>query len=417
MTAADPGAPARPLEGVPFAWTPERFNRRVQDVPTLLRAGPGEPGVISLAFGAPDPALFPAEGLRLAAERALRDPAACSVALQYGQALGNPVLLEALGEKLRREEGRPVQPGSLCVTSGSSQAIALAVQVLANPGDTCLIEAPTFLGAVRHIRFHQVAAVPVPLDEGGLDLEALETALRRLDAQGVRPRFLYTIPTFHNPAGVTMSLERRRALLDLAARHDLPVVEDDAYGDLRYEGAPVPTLHALDRTGLVVRVGTLSKVVAPGVRLGFLWADPAVIQRLAPFKAEGATNGLAALVVGTFLQSEGWDAHLRHLREAYRTRRDAMYEALAAELPPEVRWTRAEGGFFTWLTLPPPGDGERILRRAEAEGVLPLPGTACFADGGGRAHLRLAWSLHPPERLREGVRRLGRAIRAELGAG
>jgi 2-aminoadipate transaminase len=402
------------LETLRFAWGVDRFNRRVHEVPQVMRAGPTEPGVISLAFGAPDPELFPAAGLSSAAMAALEDFPAYAVALQYGAANGNPLLLAELSRKLAEEEGRPVEPGSLAITNGSSQAIALAVQALANPGDTCLVEAPTFMGTIRHIRFHQVTAVPVPLDQGGLDLDAAESALKRLAATGTRPRFLYTIPTFNNPAGVTMPLERRQALLDLAFRHDLPVIEDDAYGDLRYEGSPVPTLHALDPYGLVMRIGTFSKIVAPGVRLGFLWADPALIQRIPPFKAEGSTSGLTSLIVGTFMKTGGLAAHIETLRKAYRARRDAMYEALEAEIPDGVTWTRTEGGFFVWLTLPPRADIEAIHARAEAEGVVALPGTGCFTDGRGTHNLRLAFSLHPGDRLAEGVRRLGRALRAGL---
>jgi 2-aminoadipate transaminase len=402
------------LETVRFAWKADRFNRRVREVPQVLRAGPADPDVISLAFGAPDPQLFPAAGLAEAARAALADFPAYAVALQYGQVDGNPVLLGELAKKLEQEEGQPVPPGGLAITNGSSQAISLAVQVLANPGDVCLIEAPTFMGTIRHIRFNQVSMLPVPLDHEGLDLEATEAALVRLAAAGTRPRFLYTIPTFNNPAGVTMPLARRKALLDLAFRHDLPIIEDDAYGDLRYDGEPVPSLHALDPHGLVVRLGTFSKIVAPGVRLGFVLADPALIQRLQPFKAEGSTNGLTSLVVGTFMKTGGLAAHIELLRRQYRTRRDAMYRALETELPDAVTWTRSDGGFFVWMTLAPHVDVEKVMAKAAEERVVVLPGTGCFSDGRGTKNLRLAWSLHPPDRLVEGVGRLGRALRAGL---
>jgi 2-aminoadipate transaminase len=400
------------LEALRFAWNADRFNHRVRELPQVLRAGPTDPGLISLAFGAPDPQLFPAAGLAEAARTALADFSAYAVALQYGQVDGNPVLLAELRKKLEAEEGKPVPPGGLAITSGSSQAISLAVQVLANPGDVCLIEAPTFMGTIRHIRFNQVTMVPVPLDAEGLDLEATETALRTLAAAGTRPRFLYSIPTFNNPAGVTMPLARRKALLDLALRHDLPIIEDDAYGDLRYGGDPVPSLHALDSHGLVVRLGTFSKIVAPGVRLGFILADPAMIQRLQPFKAEGSTNGLTSLVVGTFMKTGGLAAHIEVLRREYRMRRDAVYQALEAEMPDAVTWTRSNGGFFVWMTLAPHVDVEQVTAKAAEERVVVLPGTGCFPDGRGTRNLRLAWSLHPPQRLAEGVARLARAVRA-----
>ena len=397
-----------------FAWTPDRFNARVRAATPMPRAGAVPPDIISLAYGMPDPALFPAAGLAAAAEEALRDPARYAVALQYGNVGGNPLLLTELGRKLEAEEGRPVAAGSLVMTNGSSQAIALVVQALANPGDVCLCEAPTFLGTIHHIRFQGVRTVPVSLDDEGLDVESLEQEVRRLEAAGTPPRFIYTIPTFNNPAGVTMSLGRRRALLDIAARHGVPIIEDDAYRDLRFEGEPVPTLHALDREGLVVRLGTFSKIVAPGVRLGFALADPAVIERVLAFKAEGSTNGFASMVVGTFMKGGGLAAHIETLRVAYRARRDAMNDALAREMPAGVTWTRTEGGFFLWLTLPSRADMTKVQARAVEERVVALAGTECFPDGRGTHNLRLAFSLQPPERIAEGIRRLGRAIRAGL---
>lgn len=397
-----------------FVWHTERFNRRVHELHPGMRAGPTDPAVISLAFGAPDPRYFPAAQLSEAAREALQEFPAYAVALQYGAVNGNPLLLEQLSHKLEKEEGRAVEPGGLAITNGSSQAISLAVQVLANPGDVCLVEAPTFMGTIRTIRFNEIRMVTVPLDDHGIDVAALEASLARLRAAGTPPRFLYSIPTFNNPAGVTMPLERRLALLDLVARYGVPLVEDDAYRDLRYEGSPVPSLHALDTHGLVVRLGTFSKIVAPGVRLGFILADPALIQRLQPFKAEGSTNGLASLIVGTFMKSGGLAQHIEVLRAEYRTRRDALYRALEAELPQAVRWTRTEGGFFAWLTVPSSVDMEKLMARADEEKVVVLPGTGCFPDGQGTHNLRLSWSLQPVDRLTEGVHRLARAVRATL---
>jgi 2-aminoadipate transaminase len=395
-----------------FAWAPDRFNPRVRATSRMPRAGASPPDVISLAYGMPDPALFPTAGLAAAAQEALGDPARYAVALQYGNVGGNPLLLAELGRKLEGEEGRPVPPGTLVMTNGSSQAIALVVQALAAPGDVCLCEAPTFLGTIHHIRFQGVRTVPVSLDDEGIDVEELEREIHRLEAAGTPPRFIYTIPTFNNPAGTSMTLERRRALLDIAARHGVPIIEDDAYRDLRFEGEPVPTLHALDRAGLVIRLGTFSKIVAPGVRLGFVLADPAVTERVLAFKAEGSTNGFASMVVGTFMKTGGLAAHIQTLRAAYRERRDAMYEALVREMPAGVTWTRTQGGFFLWLTVPARADMGKVNAKAAEERIVALAGTECFPDSRGTHNLRLAFSLQPPEKIAEGIRRLGRAIRA-----
>lgn len=397
-----------------FAWAPDRFNPRVRATSSMPRAGASPPDVISLAYGMPDPALFPTAGLAAAAQEALGDPARYAVALQYGNVGGNPLLLAELGRKLEGEEGRPVAPGTLVMTNGSSQAIALVVQALAAPGDVCLCEAPTFLGTIHHIRFQGVRTVPVSLDDDGIDVEGLEREIQRLEAAGTPPRFIYTIPTFNNPAGTSMTLERRRALLDIAARHGVPIIEDDAYRDLRFEGEPLPTLHALDRDGLVIRLGTFSKIVAPGVRLGFVLADPAVTERVLAFKAEGSTNGFASMVVGTFMKTGGLAAHIQTLRAAYRERRDAMYEALAREMPAGVTWTRTQGGFFLWLTVPARADMGKVNAKAAEERIVALAGTECFPDDRGTHNLRLAFSLQPPEKIAEGIRRLGQAIRAGL---
>jgi len=397
-----------------FSWTPDRFNQRVHAARPMPRAGAVPADIISLAYGMPDPALFPTAGLTAAADEALRDHSRYAVALQYGNTWGNPLLLSELGRKLEAEEGRPIEPGSLLVTNGSSEAISFVVQALANPGDVCLCEAPTFLGTIHHIRFQGVRTVPVSLDDEGLDVEALEREIERLEAAGTPPRFIYTIPTFNNPAGVTMALARRRALLDIASRHGVPIIEDDAYRDLRFEGEPVPTLHALDREGLVVRLGTFSKIVAPGVRLGFVLSDPAVVERVLAFKAGGSTNGFSSMVVGTFMHNGGLAAHIQTLRAAYRERRDTMYEALSREMPDGVTWTRTEGGFFLWLTIPSGADMVRVNARAAEERVVALAGTECFPDGRGAHNLRLSFSLQPPDRIADGIRRLGRAIRAGL---
>jgi 2-aminoadipate transaminase len=389
-----------------FAWAPDRFNPRVRATSPMPRAGAPPADVISLAYGMPDPALFPTAGLAAAAQEALGDPARYAVALQYGNVGGNPLLLAELGRKLEGEEGRPVTPGTLRPTAHPGDR---ARRAGAGGWATCA-SANAFLGTITTFA-SGVRTVPVSLDDDGIDVRTgRESAW---EAAGTRA-FIYTIPTFNNPAGTSMTLERRRALLDIAARHGVPIIEDDAYRDLRFEGEPVPTLHALDRDGLVIRLGTFSKIVAPGVRLGFVLADAAVTERVLAFKAEGSTNGFASMVVGTFMKTGGLAAHIETLRAAYRERRDAMYEALAREMPAGVTWTRTQGGFFLWLTVPARADMGKVNAKAAEERIVALAGTECFPDGRGTHNLRLAFSLQPPEKIAEGIRRLGRAIRAGL---
>jgi 2-aminoadipate transaminase len=361
------------------------------------------PDVISFAGGLPAPELFPAAGLRAAFDAVLRDDAAG--ALQYGPTPGHGPLRELVADRLARR-GIRCAPGEVLVTTGSQQALALVAQTLAGRGRAVLVESPSYVGALQAFGAQEAAFVPLPVDERGLRVDALHALLRAGDVDD--PALLYTVATFQNPAGVTMALGRRMELLECSREFALPLVEDDPYSELRYDGEPAPPLRALPGGEDVVHLGTFSKVLSPGLRLGWVVAPAPVIERLVLAKqgADLHTDSLVQRAVVRFCLDNDLDAHVLGLRAAYRERRDAMLEALADLMPAGTAWTRPEGGMFTWVTLPAGVGAESLLAEAVERGVAFVPGSAFHVDGGGAGALRLNFTNPPPDAIREGVRRL-----------
>jgi len=290
----------------------------------------GQP-MISLAYGLADPALFPRADLLAATADVLQHDA--DLALNYGPAYAG--LREQLVTRLRAQ-GVEAEDNNLLVSYGSGQILALLPQVFVDPGDVVVIEGPSFMGAVRLFSAAGARLVTVPTDAQGMDVEALEQSLRDLRAQGIRPKFIYTIPTFHNPTGATMPLARRQKLVALGAEYGVAIVEDDAYGDLRYEGQALPNLATLDQEGWVIRVGTFSKILAPGVRMGWAYARPEIIARLAMFKSEGSSGPYLTHVVARYCADGRLETHIQELIELYRHKRDVMLAAIRREFPADV---------------------------------------------------------------------------------
>jgi len=385
------------------------------------RAGPGwfgspraAEGRISLIGGFPDPVSLPREEILESARLALERDGIW--ALEYGATRGYELLVEQLLAKLRRDQGIIAAPEHVLITAGSSQALGLLVEALCDPGDVVLSEQPTWMGAVRIFRTAGVEVRPVPVGAEGIDLDLLAETLEGLAAEGRHPKFLYLIPTFQNPTGVTMPLVARQRLLDIASAYRLLIVEDDAYFDLRYEGEPVAPVRALDERGQVAYLGTLSKIIAAGLRLGWMVAEPSLIAAAAGVKPEGGTSPFAGAVAGQFCATGALREHVAELREIYRERRDVMLRALAATMPSDVSWTRPAGGFFIWLTLPPGTSATRVAERARERGVDVLPGSACFFQPSSDRALRLCYSFATAEQIREGIARLADAVREEVAA-
>jgi 2-aminoadipate transaminase len=335
-------------------------------------------------------------------------------ALQYGPIAGPEPFLDLLVNKLAGE-GISVSRQNLLVTAGGSQGIDLATHLLVDPGDPVIVEAPTFIGALQTFRNLEADLYEVPLDGDGMDTEALGRLLAQLKAQGKRPKFIYTIPTFQNPAGITLSRARREALVELARQYGTMILEDDAYSELRIDGERSPSLYSLDPEGAVIQVRTFSKILAAGLRLGYLVAPKELLPRLLPLKVDVGTSPFATYLAATFAGDgkgsfERLQRHIEELRGVYRERRDAIMTALEEYAPPGVEWTHPEGGFYTWLTLPEGLDTGALLPKAAEAGVAYIPGASYFARGDGRRHLRLAFSFLPSAELTEGVRRLSRVI-------
>jgi len=372
------------------------------------------PGIVELGWGHPDPALLPVAGLRQAAAAALDRWGAD--ALNYGADQGAGPLLDWLIARIARSEGRAPAPDEIAITGGVSQALDQICTLCTRPGDVALVESPTYHLAVRILRDHPLDLVPVPFDNRGLDVGALATTIAGLRAAGRRPRLLYTVPTFHNPTGTSLSADRRRALAELAAAEELLVVEDDVYRDLAYDGPPPASLWSLAPRGAVVRLGSFAKSLAPGLRLGWLTGGAALVRRIVGsglVDSGGGVNHFAGLVAAQFCLSGQFEPHVARLRDAYRGRRDALLAGLAAHLPAGCTCAPPGGGFFAWVRLPDGMDAAALLPRAEAAGVAYLPGARFHADGRGAGALRLAFSLYGEEELAEGARRLGNVIRQE----
>jgi 2-aminoadipate transaminase len=385
------------------------FAARALNVPAPMY-GPTPPrraDMISFSYGLADPDLFPRADLLAATGAVLEQDA--PAALNYGPTFSG--LREQIVARLRAQ-GIEAEEDNVLVSYGSSQILALLPQVFVEPGDVVLIEGPSFMGAVRHFSEAGARLVTLPTDDGGMDVDALEATLRDRRKQGVRPKFIYTIPTFHNPTGATMPLARRQKLVALGAEYGVAIVEDDAYGDLRYDGQPLPNLAALDQDGWVIRIGTYSKILAPGVRMGWAYARPEVIARLAKFKAEGSSGPFLTRVIASYCADGRLEAHIQELIALYRHKRDIMLDAIAREFPAGVTALRPEGGFFIWCRLPPGTSASALLPLAEARGATFLPGTRCFADGQGDDAIRLAFSFLPSEQIETGIARIGAAMRA-----
>ncbi len=370
------------------------------------------PEVVSLAGGMPNIADLPLDVIadNLATMVFKEGPRA----MQYGSGQGEPVLREQITEVMRLE-GVQAHRDDVTLTVGSQQGLDLVTRIFCDPGDVILAEAPSYVGALGTFRSYQVDVVHVGMDAEGLVPEALRESLVALRSAGRTVKFLYTIPNFQNPAGVTQPLERRQALLAVAREFGLLVIEDNPYGLLTFSGTPIPAMRSLDADN-VIYLGSFSKTFSPGVRVGWVLAPHAVREKLV-LAQESATlcpPVFSQYVVSTYLATCDWQGQVVSFRDMYRLRRDAMLAGLDEHMPAGTTWTRPEGGFFVWVTLPEGLDSQAMLPRAITSRVAYVPGPAFYADGLGARNMRLSYCYPPPERIREGTRRLGEVLQHEL---
>lgn len=376
------------------------------------------PEIISFAGGLPAPDVFPTEEFKEACVRVLTDYGA--QALQYSTTEGFLPLRELITRHTARY-GISVTPDNVLITSGSQQALDLLGKILINPGDHILVESPTYLGALQAWSAYGAEYVTVPMDEHGMNTDALEEALRS------SPKFIYVLPNFQNPTGVTLSLERRHKLIELADRYGVPIVEDDPYGQLRYEGEHLPAVVVLDSqfrnssercyAGNVIYLSTFSKILAPGIRLAWVVAPPVVIRKLVQAKqgADLHTSSFSQMVAYEVSHGGFIDQHVKLIREVYGQRRDEMLAAMDGYFPPGVEWTHPEGGLFLWGILPENLSAAEVLKVALEQKVAFVPGAPFFPTGGGHNTMRINFSNASPEKIREGISRIGHVLREKIG--
>lgn len=413
MTPRRPGrTQARDLERYASLFSTRTKQMRSSPMRDLM-ALTARPEVISLAGGLPDTSTFPAEDFaKLMSHMAAK---ATARALQYGPTEGIDEVRQAIIQVMGAE-GTDVDGDDILVTTGGQQVIDLVCKTLVDPGDVIIAEAPTYPGAVPTFSAYQAEVIQIEMDADGMRIDVLEATLERLDREGRRPKFIYTIPNFQNPAGVTMSLPRRRRLVDIAHERELLVLEDNPYGLLRYEGEPLPSLYSMDGGEFVIYLGTFSKILSPGVRVGWAAAPRPVLQKMNIGKASTdlCSSPLTQLFVAEYFASGQWPVYMDQLRSLYRSRRDVLLESLGKHLPDEASWTHPEGGLFIWATLPDGLDTTDLLAKALSRNVAFVPGRAAFLDGRGGTSMRLNFSGVDEDALREGVRRIGEVVHEQV---
>jgi 2-aminoadipate transaminase len=376
------------------------------------------PPLIGLRLGLPDPTTLLTPQLRAAMHHVLNAPQVAT-ALQYGAEQGTPDLLTLLVEKINREQRLSVESANLMIVAGATHAIDLLARLYARPGEVVLVEAPTFADALQIFRDQRLEVCSIAMDEEGLLPNDLEHQIAQLQARGKSPAFLYTIPTFHNPTGRTVSEVRRLQTLSLARRFGFLIVEDDVYRDLAFEGPVPPSYYALANGTQVVSIGSFSKTLAPGLRLGWLLGSAEIIERCVncgTTQMGGGANPFAAHIVAEYCRSGAWEPHIAHLQTLYKLRRNRALAALNTYMPAEVSWTAPAGGFFLWLRLPSNILAQEVKRLALQHGVDLAAGGGFFAHPAeGAHHVRLAYSSAALAELETGIRLLAQVIE-HLGA-
>ena len=390
----------------------EMFSQRILDIDmsevkrvvALVKGG----SVISFAGGVPSKELFPLKELK----DAFLEIGEIPDAFQYGSTLGFEGLREELLKHLKESQGIHAKLEEIMITHGSQQGIDIIGRAFVNPGDMIVVEAPTYFVALNTFQVYEARFLQVELDEEGMKTEELESLLKKLKADGKKIKLLYTIPTFQNPSGVTISEERRKHLVELAEDFDFIIVEDNAYGELRYSGSPVKAIKHFDRSGRVINLGTFSKIFVPGFRLAWLIANEELMEKLEVGKltTDVSSNTVGQYVTWAFMKKSLLKRHIQRLIEFYRPKRDAMLEALNEFMPENVSWTKPDGGMFIWLTIDGNVDTKEMLEEAVKRGVAYVPGKVFYAVKGGENQMRLNFTFESVERIREGIRILAKLI-------
>jgi 2-aminoadipate transaminase len=382
----------------------------IRDICALV----AKPEVRSLAGGWPDPAKFPLKAIRRIFDKLITQHGARL--FQYGSTEGLQELREVLAGRMKTEGMADVDPDSLIITHGSAQGMHLAAQVFIDREDVVFVGLPTYFGGPGAVRSRSGKVIGIPVDEDGLKVDRLRMEATRLKASGKRVKGVYVIPNFQNPTGVTLSLERRRQLVRLAETHDLVIFEDDPYGELRFEGDPLPSLKSLDRSGRVIHLRSLSKTFVPGLRLGWAAGDSGAIRQMVVVKqfADAATNTPAQYILLEFIRQGLLDKQIQDNIKFYRSKRDFMLEQMERYFPHEVTWNRPQGGFFIFVQIPGDMDAADLFRQAVAKNVAFVTGQSFFVDGSGHNTLRLSYAQAGHQDIEFAIRKIGNLIKAHI---
>ncbi|HQG59551.1 MAG TPA: PLP-dependent aminotransferase family protein [Caldisericia bacterium] len=389
-----------------------RTNRMKGSVIRELLALTQKPEIISFAGGLPDPTMFPVEQFNECMSHVIKTIP--SVVFQYGETPGYKPLREIVVEMTKKEGIKDCTIDNVCITTASQQGIELVGKIMVDEGDVVIVEGPTYLATLQAWSVYGAKYVTVDLDDEGMKVDELEERLEAMKKVGVRPKMIYTIPTFQNPAGVTMTLARRKKLLELAYKYNVPIIEDNPYGDLRFTGTPTPSLYSLDTKGMVVSLKTFSKILAPGLRLGWIVANKDFIAKICMAKQSADLNSpvITQAAVVEFAKRGYIDQHVPKICEAYGKKRQAMEVAMKQYLPQGVKWTNAEGGMFIWVTLSNNIDTTALFPKAIEHKVAYIVGSAFYPYGGGESSMRLNFSFPSLPQIDEGIKRLGDLIKS-----
>ena len=368
-----------------------------------------QPEIISFAGGLPAAELFPIEAIQAANQKVMAEKG--RIALQYGPTEGYPALREQIVKLMARQQ-ITADPSQLLITNGSQQGLDFVAKAFVDPGDVVITESPSYLGAINAFKAYEPTFVEVEMDDLGMRMDALEEALKNNPGT----KFIYTIPDFQNPSGLTLALDRRKKMVELANQYDVVIVEDNPYGELRFEGEFLPAIKHYDTQDRVIFLGTFSKIYCPGLRLGWMFAGKEILEKMNMLKqgADLQASTLSQIEVATFLEDNDITKHIEKIKEVYMHRRDLMLNAMDEHFPKEVKFTRPEGGLFTWVTLPKGLNAKEIAPKALEKKVAYVPGGSFFPNGGGENTLRMNYSCSSDEQIVQGVKRLGEVFKEAI---
>jgi 2-aminoadipate transaminase len=372
--------------------------------------------MISLAGGLPNPLAFPVEIIHECIEKTFKKN--ITQALQYGTTEGLSQLRGVLAERMRSKQKIECEMHDILITSGAQQALSLTAICFLDPGDTYLTSVPAYLGAIQAFTAYEANCESIPMNDEGIDTDSLRRNIERLRRTGINPKFIYTVPTFQNPSGETISLSHRKELLDIASEYDFLIIEDDPYGELIFEGEKIPSIKSFDTKGRVIYLSTFSKILAPGFRIGWVIASKVILDKLILAKqaTDLCANVFSQYVAYEYVKGGYLDKQVEKIKELYKRKRDVMVEAIKHYFPPNVKWAFPHGGMFLWVTLPKKIDTRLMFQKALAKKVAYVVGEAFYPEGGNYNSMRLNFSYSDDNIIKEGIKRLGDVIKEEFKA-